>query len=351
MGEQLVDLLLAFVGALVGEERLHFFGRRQRTDGVERHPAEEFAVAGQLRGHHVEAAEFSEHVTIDVVDFGHLGINQPRLRIDGNEDADGEDGPAIADDDGRVAGPSRLDDAEVGDFGDGVVIGAVVTQGGDVFAGVIVEGRLDLQPTDFAGLAEGVLGGGDPHGLHPPATGCPLGPLSDPGSEQLVLPGRLAEPRLSAVRRLPGRLEQEETLVGVAEVESPTVAIAVERVMILGGVVAEQRELEVALPLKRAVARPGRAAHSAEDAHDVPLEIHLFDRGAAGQRYPSVDGRCRQREQAKGNQRVPSGDAATHSAILRVNQSGRSSRREGLPASVKFGRERSSDAGGTGDND
>jgi hypothetical protein len=83
---------------------------------------------------------------------------------------------------------------------------------------------------------------------------------------------------------LSGRLEQQQALIRFDRVETPALAIARQGRVVLLGVVAEQRQAEAALPLKGAVAAGAIAAHAAEQAHDVPLEVNFFDLGPVRQR-------------------------------------------------------------------
>ena len=77
--------------------------------------------------------------------------------------------------------------------------------------------------------------------------------------------------------------------------------VAGEGEVVLLRVVAEQRQAEAALALERAVAGAGVAAHAAEQAHDVPLEIDLLDTLAVGQF--DVGGVRRLKQRAKRRQR------------------------------------------------
>ncbi len=79
----------------VGEEGLHFRGRRQDADGVEEGPAEELAVGAKVRWLDAQSGELGEDVLIDEVvllrqpfrrdrpivrcrndDDGHLGLER-----------------------------------------------------------------------------------------------------------------------------------------------------------------------------------------------------------------------------------------------------------------------------------
>src|SRR6266511_4232547 len=91
--------------------------------------------------------------------------------------------------------------------------------------------------------------------------------------------------------------------------------------MIPGRVVAEERQAEAAFALERAVARPGVAAHAAEQAHDVALEVHFVQRLVVGQANSTM--RCRggaeqscQRASAHNSEAGKCGSG--HSLILRI---------------------------------
>lgn len=100
-------------------------------------------------------------------------------------------------------------------------------------------------------------------------------PGGDPFLEGLVLPRVDREPLAAAVLDLAAGLEQHQAPVGIDGVDAATQQVATQGVMVLLGIVAEQRQPEASLALERAVARARGAAQLAEQAHDVPLEIDL----------------------------------------------------------------------------
>ena len=118
----------------------------------------------------------------------------------------------------------------------------------------------------------------------------PLGALDDPLAEQLIGPGVFGEALLAAVFDLAGGLEQEEAGVGVGAVDAPAFEVVRQGDVILFGVVAEERQTKTALALERAVTGAGVAAHAAEQAHDVPLEIDFLHDAAAGQSHFGAGG-------------------------------------------------------------
>ncbi len=101
---------------------------------------------------------------------------------------------------------------------------------------------------------------------------------------------------------LAGGLEEQQAGVGVGEVDAPAVEVAGEGVVVLFGVVAEQGQAEAALALEGAVAGAGVAAHAAEHAHDVALEIDLLHGRAAGQLDLGAGGAGDETEDAGGQE-------------------------------------------------
>ena len=283
VGEQLVDLAGALVGAGVGHEVADFLRRRQRADGVDGNPAQELVVAGEIAGNDVEPLQFGENLMVDVVDFGHFRVMEIRRGFHRRQDAHGHHIAAVDDDDGRVAGPQRLDLAERIDLYHGVVVGAEIAKGRDVFLRPVAEGRLDAELPAQAGLGKRVFRRVDGDGSDVAAALAPFGPLHDPFPQQLVDPGSLGESDLAAVGHLAGRLEKQQAGVRVGAVDAPAFHVAGECKVILFGVVAEQREAQAALALEGAVTRTGIAPHAAQQAHDVPLEIDFLHGPAAGQ--------------------------------------------------------------------
>src|SRR5262249_47864935 len=125
-GQQLVDLLGALGGVLVGQEGAHLLGGGQAAGGVDADAAEELGGGGQLRGGDVEPAQLGEDLAVDVVDLRRPGVLEAGRRGHGHHHAHGQDVAAVGDDDRGVAGPAGADRALVGDGGDGLVVGAEV---------------------------------------------------------------------------------------------------------------------------------------------------------------------------------------------------------------------------------
>jgi len=318
MGQQRVDQLLALVAARIVKEGAHLLGRGKRADRVQIDAAEELRVARQVRRDHVQPLQPPEHQAVDVVGLGDLRVGEARLRLVGDEDANGHDVAAVGDDEGGVAGAVRLDPAQVRDLGDGVVVGAVLAQMGDVLAGVVRERGEDLELGGLAGLLDDDLGRGDADGRHVARAGGAPRALGDPCAEHAVLPGGLAEPRQPAVLHLAGGLQQQQAAVGPGQVDSPSLAVANQGRVVLAGVVAEQRQLQPALALEGTVAGAGRAPHAAEQAHDVALEINVFDASALRER-DGGGGEGRDRQGGGQGQNDPrAGEVYTHSANLRM---------------------------------
>src|SRR5262249_31711191 len=91
-----------------------------------------------------------------------------------------------------------------------------------------------------------------------------------------------------------GRLEEDQAVLRVGEVEAPAVAFAGDAEDVLLGLPAEQRELEPPLALEGAVTRAHVAAHAAQEAHDVTLEIDLVERLSGGELDFRVSGARRE---------------------------------------------------------
>ena len=178
--------------------------RRQRADGVDGDAAQEFGVAGQVGRHDVEALELGEDLAVDVVDLGHVRVAEAGRGFHRHQDAHRQHVAAIGDDDGRVAGPQRLELAQRVDLGDGVVVGAEVAERRDVLLRAVGEGGLDPELAGLAGLGEGIFRRVDGDGSDVAAALVPGGALRDPLAEQLILPGIFGRSALAAVRR-PGR--------------------------------------------------------------------------------------------------------------------------------------------------
>src|SRR5262249_17756489 len=90
-----------------------------------------------------------------------------------------------------------------------------------------------------------------------------------------------------------------------------------QRHVVLLGVVAEQRQAQPALALEGAVARAAVAAGPAEQAHDVALEVHLFDGAAVGQRDGGVGREGWEQAGGEGEAGAEAGEAGSvHSAVL-----------------------------------
>src|SRR5450759_3924268 len=86
------------------------------------------------------------------------------------------------------------------------------------------------------------------------------------------------------------------------------------------GVVAEERQAQAALALEGAVAGAGVAAHAAEQAHDVALEIDFLYRSAAGQTHLGANGAGGESEYRNGKKGGPEAGQADglHPTILSV---------------------------------
>ena len=177
----------------------------------------------------------------------------------------------------------RLDLALTAHLGDGVVVGAEVAEISNVALNSIREGGGDAELAFFAGFLERQFFGGDADGFHFTAAARPFGAADDPFPENAVLPGILTEADAAAVLDLAGGLEEQQALIGVHEVDPPAENVAGQGEIILAWLVAEQGQAEPTLPLEGAVTRAGVAAHAAEQAHDVLLEIDLVEFGVARQ--------------------------------------------------------------------
>ena len=115
------------------------------------------------------------------------------------------------------------------------------------------------------------------------AAGFALAAFFHPVAQDVVLPGAFAEAHAAAVLDGADRFEQEQAIIRIAEVDAPALTVARDRDEILFGFVAEQRQTEAAFALKRAVARAAVAARATQDAHDVPLEIDIFQASSVRQ--------------------------------------------------------------------
>src|SRR5207244_1666237 len=109
---------------------------------------------------------------------------------------------------------------------------------------------------------------------------------------------------------------EQETGVGVGAVDASAEDFAGEGGVVLLRVVAEQGEAEAALALERAVAGTAVAAHAAEQAHDVPLEVDLVDCAAVGKfdgGSGSGDWGEENEESAGGQEQATAGGSWVHS--------------------------------------
>ena len=118
-----------------------------------------------------------------------------------------------------------------------------------------------------------------------PLPSCRRAPPAIHVAQQMIGPGIAAEARVSFVWHSAGRLEQEQAIVRIGEIQAPALGVARQGQIILGRIVTEQRESETAFALERAVAGAGIAAHAAKHAHDMALEIDFLDGLAARQRH------------------------------------------------------------------
>src|SRR5262249_53485556 len=145
------------------------------------------------------------------------------------------------------------------------------------------EADLDLQLPRLAGLDEGQLGRRDAHLGDLAVALVPDRAVGDPLPEYLVLPGILGEADAALVADLAGGLEEAQTLIRIGGVEAAPERAAGQVQVILVGGVAKERKLKTPLALERAMAGAAVATHAAEQAHDVALEIDLFQFAAGGQ--------------------------------------------------------------------
>src|SRR5262249_39778642 len=69
-----------------------------------------------------------------------------------------------------------------------------------------------------------------------------------------------------------GRLKQQETFFRIAQIHATTVVLMHDHLVILGGLVAEERKFETVLAVQSAVAAPSVATHFCEDRQNVGCE-------------------------------------------------------------------------------
>src|SRR5262249_55460159 len=126
----------------------------------------------------------------------------------------------------------------------------------------------------------------------------------------------LAEPHAAAVLDLAGRFEQQQTIVGIDRIDAPPQAVARDRHEILVRLIAEQRQAEAPLALKRAMASAGVAASPAKQSHDMPLEIDVLELLVAGQIDRRVGRGPEQKQRRDECQQETELGSGSHSSIL-----------------------------------
>src|SRR5262249_16463362 len=135
----------------------------------------------------------------------------------------------------------------------------------------------------------------------------------DPLAQQAILPGAGGEASSAFVGDGAGRLEQEQTAVRVVGIGAAAEAVARERTIIEGGIVAEQAEPETALALERSVTGTGVATRPPQERHDMPLEVDLAEVVPVRQAHRLGAPPGSEQQQGGGEQQGPSHGAALHS--------------------------------------
>src|SRR5262249_10548099 len=152
----------------------------------------------------------------------------------------------------------------------------------------------------------------------------------DPGAERLVLLAAAADADAAAVRHLPGRLPQEQALLGRGGEHAPAARLLGERRVVGGRGGAGHPQLEAVLPLRLAVAAGGVAAVPAQERDDVVLEVeaarrvgprrvrpHGGDEEPYGEHVSSSHGASRLwTEESAGRQGAADGGTAAHGGRL-----------------------------------
>src|SRR5262245_55439592 len=95
-------------------------------------------------------------------------------------------------------------------------------------------------------------------------------------AEEAVLPRVASEAAAAAMLDNASGLQQQQAAVRLDGVHAPAHHLASQAVVILLGVVAEQREAEAILALKGAMARARIAARPAKQTDDMPLEVDFL---------------------------------------------------------------------------
>ena len=150
--EQLVDLLGALVGRLVGQELRRFVGRRQRAGQVEADAAQELGVGAALRGDDAQLAELVDDQLVDLRRRRDAGILLADLVGDRADGRNRHDAVVVEGHDVRVARVAGGDHAVLVDRGDRLVVGGEAAERRDVFARAVGPVGDDLQLQLLAGL-------------------------------------------------------------------------------------------------------------------------------------------------------------------------------------------------------
>src|SRR5262249_21226059 len=120
------------------------------------------------------------------------------------------------------------------------------------------EGRVHIQLTSLPGLAEGIFRRANFEFRDLTAAGSSRCAGLDPVAEGTILPGVPGEPSSAFVHYLPGRLHQQQAVIGIDGVDAAAGGVAGPggggAGVVAVGVVAEERQAEAVLALERAVA-------------------------------------------------------------------------------------------------
>jgi hypothetical protein len=115
--------------------------------------------------------------------------------------------------------------------------------------------------------------------------------LRDPAAEHAVIRGIAVDTGAAAVRDAAGRLQEQQTCFGGGEDDSPTASCLFHEVFVVFfRLEAEQRQGEVLLPTRLAVAAAGVAAELREQGDDLVGEAYLWFVGQAGDLHLDLGG-------------------------------------------------------------
>ena len=270
--QQSRDSLFPLVGRRVSEERLRLLNGWHAAGDVERHPAKVRRVGRQFRRWHPHRFQLRENELVhEVFLLGQL------VHRDAQRDRCAEHRRLvlITNHHRNLAGMTP-DGDQAGVVGVGVLTVVRLVHGGvrDVLDRAIRHSGEDDELLAGAWLHD-ALSRVKRDRLELGIVGLAVGhSLPDPLHEHPVIKRIGINPRASAVRQLPCRLEQEQTALRRGRENSAPASLAKQILVILLRLEAEQRQLETVLPTGFPVATAAVAAVLGEQWHDRVGEVH-----------------------------------------------------------------------------